>query len=132
MGAIMVEYTPIFLLRFRELNGEQDITKFVMTGIPRAVNFRFGTNYKFGDDYRTSFYLHDGINLVYVYSNSREYYGTAKEQLLKAASESGLEITVKGTYESNEGSILNAPNLYLDEMIIDGRVCPNYMVGTKK
>jgi hypothetical protein len=128
----MTDYTPIFLSRFRELEGEQDITKFVIKGIPRAVNFRFGANYKFGDDYRTSFYLHDGVNLVYVYSNSKDYYGTAKEQLLNAASESGLEITVKGSYESGEGSILKAPNLYLDEMIIDGRVCPNYMSGTKE
>ena len=58
--------------------------------------------------------------MVYTYASSKDVYSGRKEELLKAASEGGLEITVKGFCEPS----MAFPVLYIEEVIVDGRSLP--------
>jgi hypothetical protein len=94
-----------------------------VTGIPKTVEFTVSG--KEGDknyDYSTRFFLKMDKHLVQVYNhNSKDSYRNIKEQYLRAASESNLEITVRGLFEGSS-ILFGYISIYWGELVIDGNV----------
>lgn len=112
-----IDYTPTTLSEFKKQTYSINNT-YLLKGIPRAIKFIFGVGSKYG--YAMEFYLQNETDLVGVQCGStNDMLHTDKEQLLRAASESNLEIIVKGKIKTTS---LKYPMLEMDEAIIDGRV----------
>jgi hypothetical protein len=126
MGA---EYKNISFREIKEMKYDRESPQYVvLRGVPRAVEFHeCGELHEEGHNYSTSFYLQDNRlfsldrkNMVYVYNNnSKDWFQTSKEQLLRAASESNLEITVKGLFEEIDFISGKQPSIYWYEIVFN-------------